>query len=146
MHSIAKPARKYVKNVTVNNQNLVALIDTGSDLSLIREDQYERVGSPNLIQREIVFRGIGTQDFKTKGQFDIEIEIDNECFLTNLSVVPNELLKYDLLIGTDLLDRTNLYVEEEKSLYGNRARRYEKRIIYPRYLKSNYKMNLAMSI
>ncbi|XP_029162889.1 uncharacterized protein LOC114934371 [Nylanderia fulva] len=56
----------------------------------------------------------GTQNFKTKGRFDTEVEIDDERFLTSLSVVPNELLQYDLLIGTDLLDRINLYVEEGK--------------------------------
>lgn len=73
---IAKTERKYLKDVKINNENLVALIDTGSDLLLIREDQYLNIGSPNLTHREIVvFRGIGAQNFKTKGRFDVEIEM-----------------------------------------------------------------------
>jgi len=111
---ITKTERKYLKDVKIDNENLVALIDTGSDLSLIREDQYLNIGSPNLTHREIVFRGIGAQNFKTKGKFDIEIKIDDDYFLTSLSVVPNELLQYDLILGTDLINKINLYVEEGK--------------------------------
>lgn len=113
---IAKTECKYLKDVKIDNENLVALIDTGSDLSLIREDQYLNIGSPNLTHREIVFRGIGAQNFKTKGKFDIEIKTttDDDYFLTSLSVVPNELLQYDLILGTDLINKINLYVEEGK--------------------------------
>lgn len=47
------------------------------------------------------------------GQFNIEIKID-EYFSTNLSVMPNNLLQYDLFLGTDLIDKVNLYVEKGK--------------------------------
>lgn len=114
MSNIAKAKRKYFKDVKIINESLVALLDTGSDLSLIREDRYVKIGSPNLTNREIVFCGIGVQNFKTKGQFDVEIEIDDEYFLTNLSVVPNELLQCDLILGTDLINKVNLYIEEGK--------------------------------
>lgn len=65
MCDISRPERKYFKDVKINNENLVALIDTGSNLSLIREDRYVKVGSPNLNHREITFRGVGTQNFRT---------------------------------------------------------------------------------
>ncbi|EFN71715.1 hypothetical protein EAG_11946, partial [Camponotus floridanus] len=100
------------KNVKINDINLMAIIDTGSDLSLMREEQYVKLGAPNLTRREIMFRGISAENYKTIGQFNIEIEIDGECFTISLSVVPNNLMRYDLLLGTDFLDRVNLYVEE----------------------------------
>lgn len=59
MYNISRLDRKYVKNVKINNQELVALIDTGSDLSLIREDEYLKLGSLNLTRREITFHSIG---------------------------------------------------------------------------------------
>lgn len=114
MRDISKPERKCFKDVKINNENLVALIETGSDVSLICEDQYVKVGSLNLARREIVFRGIGAQNFKTIGQFDIEVKIDDERFLTSLSVVPNELLQYDLLLGTDLINKVNFFTSKKE--------------------------------
>lgn len=86
----------------------MAVIDTGSNLSVVRKEQYVKLGSPNLTCREIVFRGIGAGNYKTIGQFNIEVKIDGECFTVSLSVVPNNLMRYDLLLGTDFLDRVNL--------------------------------------
>lgn len=48
--------RKYGKEVKMQNQNLTALIDTGSDLSLMRAEQYIRLGAPSLVKKEIKFR------------------------------------------------------------------------------------------
>src|SRR5947199_8282531 len=106
MCDISSPDRhKYFKNVNINNKRLTALIDTGSDLSLIREEQYLKLGSLSLTRTEIVFRGIGAENHKRIGQFSTEIEIDNENFIVNLSVVPNNLMRHDLLLGTDFLDK-----------------------------------------
>lgn len=80
----------------------------------MREDQYKKIGSPNLTRREILFRGIGAENYRTIGQFNAEIEVDGEYFAAGLSVVPNDLLRHDLLLGTDFLNKVNLYVEEGK--------------------------------
>lgn len=42
----------------------------GSDLSLMRADQYIKLGSPKLERKVIKFRGIGSQNNTTLGEFD----------------------------------------------------------------------------
>lgn len=103
---------KYYKNVRVKDENMTALIDMGSDLSLMREDQYQRLKSPQLARREITFRGVGLENYKTLGEFDASIEIDNEKFEITISVVPSNLMQHPLLIGTNFLDKIELNIRE----------------------------------
>lgn len=58
---------KYGKEIEMQNQKLTALIDTGSNLSLMSADQYIKLGSPKLERKEIKFRGIGSQNNTTLG-------------------------------------------------------------------------------
>jgi hypothetical protein len=56
--------KKYVKEVSISGRKMDAPIDTGSDISLMRAEQYVRVGTPKLGKKTIRFRGIGT-DYNT---------------------------------------------------------------------------------
>lgn len=40
------------KTVAINSVELSALIDTGSDISLMRVDSYVKIGAPELIKRK----------------------------------------------------------------------------------------------
>lgn len=84
---------KYYKNVTINGLTVAALIDTGSDLTLMRAEQYIKAGSPALIQREIRFRGIGSDYKKTLGEFDSEIKIDDNNYPIKIRVISDTLMK-----------------------------------------------------
>jgi len=57
--------KKYVKEASINDQKIEALIDTESDICLIYLicliDQYIRVGAPKL-EKKIRFRGVGSSD------------------------------------------------------------------------------------
>lgn len=55
------------KDVIINNVKISAMIDSGSDLSLIRVDQYEQIGSPVRGNRRIQFRGVGLEKHTTLG-------------------------------------------------------------------------------
>lgn len=48
---------KCSKDVVINGHKVVALVDTGSDLCLMRADQYAEIGSPTLECKETRFRG-----------------------------------------------------------------------------------------
>ncbi|KAH0949446.1 hypothetical protein HN011_000297 [Eciton burchellii] len=61
-----------------------ALIDTGSDISLMRAEQYVRVGAPKLGKKTIRFRGIG------------------------------DLMKDELILGTDFLNTVQSTMSGEK--------------------------------
>ncbi|KAH0950388.1 hypothetical protein HN011_010016, partial [Eciton burchellii] len=54
--------KKYVKEVSINNQKIEAFIDTGSDICVMRAEQYIRVDIPKLKEKMIRFRGVGSGD------------------------------------------------------------------------------------
>jgi len=74
--------RKYYKEIKVDGQTSTALIDTGSDLSLRRADQYIKLGAPKLKHKEIKFCGIGSDENKTLGEFCSDVEIDGNHYNT----------------------------------------------------------------
>lgn len=72
VHSTCK---KYSKRVKVNGHEMLALIDTGRDICLLRSDKYIRLGSPRLHLKEIRFRGISSNDNTTLGEFNTDITV-----------------------------------------------------------------------
>lgn len=102
---------KYYKKVRINEENLTALIDTGSDLSVMRAEQYVRIGSPPLLRREITFCGIGSQSNKTIGKFNAQIEIDGNQYPINIWVISDTLMQHDLIIGTDFLNTVEMNIK-----------------------------------
>ncbi|CAH0552476.1 unnamed protein product [Brassicogethes aeneus] len=49
--------KKYMKDVVIWGQKLTALLDTGSDLTFMRTDEYVKIGSPVLLNRKVKFDG-----------------------------------------------------------------------------------------
>jgi len=47
--------------MSIGDQRMETLIDTGSDIYLMRAEQYIRVGAPKL-EKKIQFRGVGLGD------------------------------------------------------------------------------------
>jgi len=64
--------KKYMKEVSINNRKIEALIDIGSDICLMRADQNIRIGAPKLRKNKIQFRGIGSGDNVTLGEFNAQ--------------------------------------------------------------------------
>lgn len=115
--NVSKAAsRKYSKEVKIGDQNLTALIDTGSDSSLMRAEQYIRLGSPKLVKKEIKFCGIRSQNNTTLGEFDTIIEIDGDNYPITIFVISEELMKYGLLIGIDFMNNVEVNIKEGKIL------------------------------
>ncbi|CAK9806353.1 hypothetical protein ANTPLA_LOCUS4851 [Anthophora plagiata] len=100
--------KKRVKNVQIKHCKLVALIDSGSDLNLMRADHYIKIGAPKLNNRILRFRGVGTEGNYTMEEFSTNIFIDDTTYSINIHVVPNALTPHGLIIGTDSLDSVEL--------------------------------------
>jgi len=94
---------KYYKKVNINNRSVTAMIDTGSDLCLMRADCYNALDAPTLRRNKIYFRGIGSVDNETLGEFDANICIDDNVYRIKIRVVSNVLMRHDLIIGADFL-------------------------------------------
>lgn len=100
------------KTVDINGTGLTALIDTGSDISLIRSECYIRIGAPKLEKRSLQFRGIGGTNITTLGRTSIDVQIDGTLFSINLHVIADTIIQQDLLMGIDCLNAVNVQIEQ----------------------------------
>lgn len=105
-------AKKCYKEIRIDKHRLLALIDTGSDLSLIRADCYAKIGTPKLIDKQVKFHGVGGSENFTLGETCIKFYVDNDLFDITLHVVPDALLQQAVLIGTDFLNRVDVHIKE----------------------------------
>lgn len=110
--------KKRVKAVQIEHCKLVALIDSGSDLNLMRADHYIKIGAPKLNNKILQFRGVGTEKNYTMGEFQTNIVIDDTTYSINIHVVPDALTPHGLIIGTDFLDSVVLTMKGGEILIG----------------------------
>ena len=108
VYNTQKSLRADCKSVRIGNFELSALIDTGSELTLMRADQRAKVGAPKLIREIIEFHSIGFQKNFTLGKFSTDIVIDDELNHITVHVVPNTVMHRSLIIGTDFLDTVEM--------------------------------------
>lgn len=97
----------YIENVCV-----VALFDTGSDISAIRSDVYENnLQHIPLTIETIKISGIGSSRVETLGYFRKEVSINNELVTLTIHVIPIESSSYRAIIGNDLLDHMEVNIK-----------------------------------
>ena len=88
--------RKYTRKVIVDGKSIEALIDTGSDISLMRADEYVRIGSPKLQSSEVKFLGVGSENITALGEFRAEIIIDEYKYQILIRVVSDTVSRQKL--------------------------------------------------
>ena len=93
------------KAVIVNGFEINALIDTGSDLCILRVDRFAKIGAPSFNGQVTQFKGIGLvgKGLCTLGTTDVNEMIDNEFFCAKLHVVSEKVMEHELLLGNDFL-------------------------------------------
>lgn len=85
------------------------MIDSASNVNLIRADQHVKLGSPRLSLDKIHFDGVGSSNNLTLGGFQTEIIVDGgHSYSICVHVVSNSMLRHKLLIGTSFLNMTNV--------------------------------------
>lgn len=67
--SISEVQKKCVKDVIFDDRVVSALIDTGSDISIMRASKYAMIGAPKLRASEREFCGIGGYRASVVGEF-----------------------------------------------------------------------------
>ncbi|CAK9799255.1 Transposon Tf2-6 polyprotein [Anthophora plagiata] len=110
--AVAIRDNKVYKPVTLLDKQVVAFLDMGSDLHLMRAEQYSRpLGCPSLCGTEISCKGFGLSRVTTLGSFYADVQIDNNVFRLLIHVVPDEYLRHNLLIGSELLEEAKLVLD-----------------------------------
>ncbi|GBN36639.1 Retrovirus-related Pol polyprotein from transposon 17.6, partial [Araneus ventricosus] len=125
------------RKITIGNKTFEALIDTGSSVTLIREDVSKGIIEQSKLSRDIVvLSGLGKYEVKTKGSFQREIELDGEKYSVTWHVVPTPYLEFQAVLGSDILeqafvgfDRKRVYFRKhEDKVWFMHTQVYEARI------------------
>ncbi|GBN84195.1 Transposon Tf2-8 polyprotein [Araneus ventricosus] len=125
------------RKITIGNKTFEALIDTGSSVTLIREDVSKGIIEQSKLSRDIVvLSGLGKNEVKTKGSFQREIELDGEKYSVTWHVVPTPYLEFQAVIGSGILeqafvgfDRKGVYFRKhEDKVWFMHTQVYEARI------------------
>lgn len=98
--------------VRIREREIKALIDTGSDLTLISYEVYEGLNEPWLRNNTIKFEGLGSTNNQTIEDITIKLMINDQEFEVVCHVMPKGMLKYPMLLGADFLEQTELQVSK----------------------------------
>ncbi|XP_049294386.1 uncharacterized protein LOC125769630 [Anopheles funestus] len=95
-----------LKCVSVYGKECQALIDTGSEVSLIRDDIFEKLPSNGKMWTNSVrtLRGLGGQPQNGFKETQIPVEIEEQSKDIRFTVVPLEAISAHMIIGTDFLN------------------------------------------
>ncbi|GFY17982.1 retrovirus-related Pol polyprotein from transposon 17.6 [Trichonephila clavipes] len=102
------------RKITIGNKIIEALVDSGSSVSLIREDVSKGIIEPSKLSKDIsVLIGLGKCEVKTKGAFQRKIELDGEEYSLTWHVVPTPSLEFQAVIGSDILEQASVCFYKE---------------------------------
>lgn len=88
--------------VQVNKMSVLAVLDTGSSKTILRNDEYVKMGSPVLKPTACMFKGFGNAQSKAIVVFDAELTIQGEIYHNEVHVVPVEAMDVKMLLGRNL--------------------------------------------
>ncbi|GFV59780.1 uncharacterized protein TNCV_956791 [Trichonephila clavipes] len=99
---------------TIQNVKITALIDSGSTVSLLRENTSRRImDTTKLSKNKMLLTSIGEAQVTTIGSFEHKFKIDDENYSLTWHVVPTDKLKFEAVIGSDLLEQASISFAKE---------------------------------
>ncbi|GFX35326.1 homeotic protein female sterile [Trichonephila clavipes] len=94
----------HLKSIMLGNEIVSVLIDTGSTVTLIREDVRSKIVDHSRLSKiNTVLYGLGQTEVITKGSFEYDFVLDKAQYSLTWHVVPNKQLNFEAIIGTDIL-------------------------------------------
>ncbi|XP_049283851.1 uncharacterized protein K02A2.6-like [Anopheles funestus] len=98
-----KQKRKYV-NALINGVTTQLQLDTGSDITIINQNLWERLGKPRLRKPTVRARSAAGSNLQLEGEFEADISIGSTSRQATVRVIRADLL----LLGADLVDLFDL--------------------------------------
>ncbi|GFT44543.1 homeotic protein female sterile [Nephila pilipes] len=116
-----------LKDITLGDKTISALIDTGSSVSLIHEDVSTKiVDQQNFSKKCNILSGIGKSHVLKKGTFKHDIVINQDHYSLTCHVVPSEHFNFEAIIGTNILEQASLkFTEEGVEFYKYEGKNYQ---------------------
>ncbi|XP_046599255.1 uncharacterized protein LOC124295072 [Neodiprion lecontei] len=85
--------------VELDNVKIQAMIDTGTDYTLLRRSEYQKIGSPPLRETLNTFEGFGSTRVKLDGVFRATVTIQGEDYDGDIFVIPDYAMSHLMLAG-----------------------------------------------
>jgi hypothetical protein len=117
------------KKLKLCGTDFEALIDTGSDVNLIKASTFLKIGAPGFEETPLTLTGLGNGKVKTLGKFSTKINIDNCEFVTEIHIVSDEAISINLIIGTPILNKVTLIMNSEVMVTENVTRMKETNLL-----------------
>lgn len=92
-----------MKTVLCQGVPICCLIDSGSDLNLIKSSLFFELGFTGFSKDNVLLSGLGEKQVSSLGKFDTSIEIDGQMFQSTLHIVSDNVIPYNLILGQELL-------------------------------------------
>lgn len=104
---------RMIKEVQVRIGNkclkLNALVDTGSELTALKESIFEQCGE-SLTPTGMSMNGLGKKIVESLGTFESEIVIDDVKLCSKCYVLPDSAFNFDMILGLDVIMQAKLEV------------------------------------
>ncbi|KAG6462426.1 hypothetical protein O3G_MSEX013247 [Manduca sexta] len=102
---------KSVKCVRINEFIVNGLIDTGSDLNLIKFELFTKLNCEYQPDK-ILLTGLGSCQVFSVGKFDTDLVIDHHKYRINFYIVPTNTIPYDVILGQSFLVNTITVIDK----------------------------------
>lgn len=100
------------KTILINNFSFQALIDTGSQVSLLRENAFKKLGKTQLHNTKIKLVGLESAKSQSIGSFDADVVVDHISFKSPLLVVNNSAISFEAIIGNDIISQAKVVFDK----------------------------------
>ncbi|XP_037302792.1 uncharacterized protein LOC119193291 [Manduca sexta] len=99
---------KYLIDLKLNDQPIHGYVDLGSQCTLLRRSEAERLGIQWSIGRLPTMRGIGNNIVLPLGRATVKVEIQNIIESVDVYIVDDSVIKYSVLIGHSFTENREL--------------------------------------
>lgn len=101
-----------MKNIIINTRQTGALIDTGSDINILREDVYQKLRNPPELNSTILsLTGIGGTNINTHGSALFAATIDNIDYRFIMHIIGVREASVEVILGKDFLFDKKVIIE-----------------------------------
>lgn len=98
-------------NLTFEEVQLIALVDTGSDISALRQDVFDtHFTDTQLDKNPIAVRGLGLNKIQTLGSFTKDALVDGEEVNLRFHIIPNNATGFKAILGNDILSQVDINI------------------------------------
>ncbi|KAI4482003.1 hypothetical protein M0804_009022 [Polistes exclamans] len=98
--------------IRINDLLAYALLDTGSEVNIINSELYNKLGRPRLYETTRRLARFGNAITKPIGRCEVNIDIEGGRYKTDVFVVSQSDMRYEVLLGRELLKELDVRINK----------------------------------